>query len=249
MLIQVRGDSLRLITQCDHALLSGQLAHQWWGLDRESSPLAFDLLMATALHDLAWVEADTRPTWNLEDGRPFDFIDYPLDERLALYTWGLDSLEDPGPYICLLTSMHYCAFKGMASVSSFQRQEEKRRQTLAQRLELDDTARSHADEQLAYLQMFDVLSLFICLTPPSANTDDVPIWLSPLKIGRTPKGTELGMRWSGDERLVFSPSPFRQMFRVSIPYRDLPELSYPDQEALDRAWAEAPVAYWTVEIC
>ena len=247
MLVQARDDCLWLFTQNDHGLLSGRLAYEWWGLDGEPSPLPFELLLATSIHDTAWIQADSRPTWNPETGRPHTSLDFPLERRLPMYRSGLDNLTAIDPYTGLLASKHYATLGGMVSVDEFQKQESDRQAKLIQALGLSQRSMATVENQLQYLQLFDLLSYYLCLAPPSAS-ETLPEWLTAEEIGKTPAGTEFTIRWSGDDRIEFEPSPFRQLFHVELPYREIKGTQFASQEELDGAWRESELRYWALEV-
>ena len=247
MLVQVRNDCLWLFTQNDHGLLAGRLAYEWWGLDGEPSPLPFELLLATSIHDTGWIQADSRPTLNPETGRPHDSLDYPLEQRLPMYRAGLDNLTAIDPYTGLLVSKHYAALGGMVSVEEFQDQESKRQEELVEALGLSQNSMATVENQLQYLRMFDLLAYHFCLAAPSAS-EELPDWLTAEEIGKTPADTEFTIRWLGDQRIGFEPSPFRQLFHVELPYRELPGTRFSSQEELDDAWANSELRYWALEV-
>ena len=247
MLVQVRNDCLWLFSQNDHGLLAGRLAYEWWGLDGEPSPLPFELLLATSIHDTGWIQADSQPTWNPETGRPYTSLDYPLEQRLPMYREGLENLTTIDPYTGLLVSKHYAALGGMVPVEEFQVQESKRQEELVRALGLSPGSMATVENQLRYLQMFDLLSYFLCLAAPSAS-EELPEWLTSQEIGKTPADSEFTIRWSGDYRIGFDPCPFRQLFHVELPYRELPGTQFGSQAELDEAWVKSELRYWSIEV-
>ena len=56
MIIQTRQETLRFITQHDHGLLAGEIAHAW--RRPSGAALSAPLVRAIALHDLAWGPID-----------------------------------------------------------------------------------------------------------------------------------------------------------------------------------------------
>ena len=247
MLVQRRHDSLWLFTQNDHGLLSGRLAYEWWGLDDEPSPLPFELILATSIHDTAWIRADSEPTWNPDTGRPFDSLDLPLERRLPMYWEGLEILAGIDPYTALLASKHYATLGGMVTVEEFQERESQRQTSLEGALGLSKRAMATVESQLSYLRMFDLLSYHLCLAAPSGS-EELPSWLSSQEIGKTPAGTEFTIAWRDDNRVVVTPFPFRQLFHIELPYRELAGARFDSQEELSKAWANAELQYWPVEI-
>lgn len=243
MLVQTRLNGIWLITQNDHALLSGRLAHEWWGLDGEPTPLPYELVLATALHDQAWMAADATPRLNTKTRRPTDFIEYPDGERLKVYDAGLRQLAQFDPYTALLISKHYASFG-----EDYRAQEAPRQTALLDVLQIGSGGEATVDSQLGYLKLFDLLSLYVCMASPRA-TNTLPSWLEAEAISKTPQGTEFKIKWMTDNQLRLKPFPFRQQFQVEVPYRQLDARQFADQASLDKAWAESTVAYWALEIC
>lgn len=253
MLVQRRTDCLRLFAQHVHGWMSGRLAHEWRGLEGGGEALPYSLVVATGLHDLSWREADRRPLLNRATGQPHDFIDFPSQERLRVYEAGLDALTEVDPFCARLVSLHYCTIPGMEVHTVFQESERVRRQALARGSVSgsEDGGPDGSDEALAeplaYLKLFDVLSLFIGLTPPAADRSQVPDWLDPGVAGQAPGGRRFSLTWR-DGGLAFAPFPFRAPFEMSVTYRRLERTHFETQDQLDRAWQAAAEQTWTVAV-
>jgi hypothetical protein len=248
MLVQIRHDRLRLIAQHHHALVSGALAVAWCGVDTERTALAFEAILAITLHDLAWLKVDPMLLFDPGCGRPYDFVTYPLAEKLAYYCVGIDDITQISPYAGLLASLHYTTFKGTEGVESFQSQERVRQQQLKQHLGLAAEDEPQLQTHLHYLKLFDNISLFICLTPPSAAKESRPSWLHPSLFAKTQKGKRFDLTWQDDHHLVVHPFPFREPVHLHIPYHDLMATSYATAEALQTAWDESAQGFWPVTI-
>ncbi|MGH7541675.1 MAG: DUF3891 family protein, partial [Gemmatimonadota bacterium] len=274
MLVQHRRDGcLRLFRQHDHALAAGRLAFAWVGLDRDPRPLAFEVVLATALHDLAWRALDRAPRRDPATRRPFAFDEYPLADKLEAYRDGLDAMEGVHLYTALLGSLHYTTFpdvRGSALPISreFLASEQERCARLRLRLgyagardegiervrveEAPDTPGGEVgavlDRELDYLRLFDRLSLYLCLTPPSAVSDAQPDWIDRLRHLETPDGRLLHLTWMEDDVLHVDPFPFREPVELCVPYRDLLADSFPDDEALATAWRRARDEDWWVSV-
>jgi hypothetical protein len=148
MLTQHREDVLRLIRQHDHALLAGALAFAWRGPDGAGIP--WTTALATALHDVVWMEEDRIPRVDPVTGAPYDFTTLPPALKRAFVDAGVERLATLDPEVAALVSAHH--------------------RTLATRASVDP------DPPLAWLRFFDNLSLFLCLTAP--GTTSIPPWLS-----------------------------------------------------------------------
>ncbi|MFW5968704.1 MAG: DUF3891 family protein, partial [Persicimonas sp.] len=196
------------------------------------------LVQAIGLHDNAWREADEAPRIDEATGLPYDFIDYPLDDKLAFYRRGIDQLEEVHPWVAHLISRHYTTFSGTREVDDLQRRENRRRARLEERISrrrLDD------DDALGWVKFFDIFSLHLCLTGPSAVPDSIPRWLTDSKAWSTaPDGLDLTVEWRGDTTLLVSPWPFvDDEMALDLHFRELSE-RVDDQRRLVEAWEAAP---------
>src|SRR5262249_53740757 len=68
------GRELRLVTQPDHAHLSGELLSLWRADGLPAHPRRAETLFAGREHDNGWREADAAPRWDAAAGRPRDFL-------------------------------------------------------------------------------------------------------------------------------------------------------------------------------
>lgn len=107
MLVTRCGPLLRLVTHPAHGRLAGQLAEHW-GNERFAAPTArAALLTAATHHDDGWAELDGEPAYNASEQRPAHFLELPLEETVAPYRRGVDSVYDRDPHAGALVSMHW----------------------------------------------------------------------------------------------------------------------------------------------
>lgn len=249
MLVQHRPNALRLIRQHDHALAAGRMALAW----REPGnghPLSLALVLATALHDAPWRGADRRPRLGPHGGLPYDFATYPQEEKYAFIARGLDELAGLHPSVGVLVSLHHESFLPPGALSGFRQREEVRREALRRMPALGPSGGGDEERDLARLQLFDNLSLFLCLTAPGTSEATVPGWLEKDSLFRIPghgAGT-LHRSWRSPEELALDPFPFGGSVLLEIPYRDLGEAGFSSEEALVRAWEAAPDGTWRVRL-
>lgn len=209
MIIKEYATYFELIHQHDHAILSGEMAFH-----SGKAPFAeadFQTVLTASLHDLSWIESDVQ----LKE--PYDFTNYPLAERLALYETGLDKTEQLDSYAALLTSLHYSAFlkQGKSDEVDHFLQAEKRRQERLSKLY------ESADLQLAlrHLKMWDNLSLYVCLNEPGTGKKDEHQWFKNGIPGVTAAGDDISIhgKWQDETTIVFSPFPFKSSWSTHIP--------------------------------
>lgn len=241
MLVEILADGRhRLVRQHDHALVSGALASAWTGLERRGRVLSFELVLSTGLHDLAWRELDAAPGFDPETGGAVPFHEAPLEPKLVAYRAGLDELTRIHPYAALLASLHYTSFPDAAEAERFQAAEAERRRGLRARLELGPDQESGIQGDLDWLQLFDRLSLFLCLAGPEADPSGVPEWVERCRHLEAPGAAAFHLTWVDEAVLHADPFPFRGELELRIPYRELPPGPYAGPEALRSAWREAP---------
>ena len=241
MLIQGRADGLRLITQHDHGLLSGELAVAWRGPGGGEEP-AEELVLAVSLHDLSWRELDAVPRRDPATGLPYDFLRFPADEKYEAASRGIDRVAELHPYAGVLVSLHYCTFGSPRRPSEFEESEEERRLELLGDMEDEAPGPSRIRHDMDFLRLFDNLSLLLCLTPPGADEEHRPSWLTPDLLTIPGGGPRMELSWRDDGTAVLNPFPFQgPELDVELPFRDLPPGPFASDEALRKAWEEAPV--------
>ena len=245
MIVQKRAQTLRIIAQHDHGLLSGHLAASW--LRASGEKLGFELVLAAGMHDLGWQSADARPIFDPSTGGPADFVAYPQEDRAALYTRALDDMARISPLTALLTSLHYQMMLGSKAPPTFLANEDARRAWLrgSGLIELDDDG---VKEALAILQFFDVLSLYICMSAPGAVSDNLPRWLDPAVFAKDVDGRRYTISWQDEGLIHLHPFPFEGPITARLPYMTLDKVSYRSPEALLSAWSRARRGVWTLTV-
>lgn len=204
------------ITQHDHGLLSGQMAFH----SHDPFPTPTQQMIVTAsLHDSSWVRLDNHMPWNTKKDRPYDFIDLPLAMRLSMYHDGLTAMEDTDPYTALLSSIHYETFlqhDDRSPAKTFIDDEHKRQQRLKKR----DTSLQSLSFSLRALQMWDHLSLFVCLHQPGSTADQTHSFYRNgiPSITQDDEPVSIQGTWLNKETLSLDPFPFKEPWTAKIPY-------------------------------
>jgi NADH dehydrogenase len=176
-----------------------------------------------------------------------DFFRLPDEERERLYERGIDQVVGIDLYAGLLHSLHDTR-RVASPESDFQIREQERRRALTTQLGLPEDGGPQARDDLEMLRLLDNLSLFLCLAPPGVTEDSRPDWLDPATFARTPDGRALTLRWENDGRLEIDPFPFEESIELTIPFRGLPAVHYPDEESLHRCFEQAGEVRWTITI-
>ena len=210
VIVREKPGSFLLVKQHDHALASGEFARHW---AREPWPLE-STLYAIAQHDVAWQGPDASVRWNEEAGRPYSFLDYPSEPKVAAYTAGLDLLEAEDPYAACLCSMHYETLV-RRSKSETERQfgqaEHARQRRL--RAAMSEAESESLERNLSFLKLCDGLSLFVCLNEPGQNEHPPPY-----PEGFVREGQKFEPVWEEPGTLRLQPNPFSESFDLVVPY-------------------------------
>jgi hypothetical protein len=105
MIRQRRGDEFLLVTQDDHAILSGQFA-ALIGNQRFAKPTPFHTVVdAVALHDAGWPLHDDEPTLNGR-GEPLHVLETPVSVATRVWRESVVRAAARDPYAGLLVSLH-----------------------------------------------------------------------------------------------------------------------------------------------
>ncbi|SDM39654.1 DUF3891 family protein [Sediminibacillus halophilus] len=222
MIVRREDDQWEIIKQHDHAYLSFQIASHWKSDAFPHPALKQDVLYAIRHHDRAWIPLDQQIVWNVAEQRPYDFTDYPLEEKLLAYSRGIDQVAEQTPYGAILCSIHYASFfatnkGGSPRIAAFLHHEQERRQRLASSLtvaSLEEAIQSH----YRILQFCDDLSLYATLNPPGAKKSEEIGWFRDgfrQEFRFAPHG--MMAQWLTDSDIQVKPFPFISEFEVKVP--------------------------------
>ena len=107
------GDSFFLMTQDDHAKLSGTLAARI-GNDRFAIPSPYDdVVRGISMHDSGWPLHDNEPALN-EQGLPLHVFESPVEISTRVWTESVRRASQAGDYCGLLVSLHVLALSSIA---------------------------------------------------------------------------------------------------------------------------------------
>jgi Protein of unknown function (DUF3891) len=166
LLLRPDGDAVVCIGQPAHAWLSGQLARNW-ALERVE-PWE-EVCLAAEQHDLGMAEWDAEPELNPDTGRPYSFMEMPLETHLRLWTAAPERALPQSRYAALLVSMHGTALYEMRDLDRMApANADAVRAYLASQRELQerlgvglDSAQVRRNQRLVWI--WDFLSLGLCL--------------------------------------------------------------------------------------
>ena len=233
MIIRENPAHFTCINQNDHAQFSGWMA-SLWGNEHTPAPTESKapLVLATALHDVGWITIDNDPHWNPDVGRPYSFMDEPLDRKLPQYVAGVDRVAKENPYSALLCSMHYVSFFPPSALerlepqaTAFVKSEEERQNRLKETLDhagrVDELTRAEFD--LGLLKLCDNLSLYVALNKPRCPKEKEHPWyrdgFPPTTLMPGAEPVRFQARWLDSQRVAITPYPFREPLPYTLPYR------------------------------
>lgn len=220
MIVRERPDSFVLVRQHEHALAAGEFARHLVKRPHPFEPTVF----AVGNHDVAWKGPDSSVRWNESADRPYSFVDYPAEKKVAAYAEGLDWLESQEPYAACLCSMHYETllreFGQSAQETGFVEDESSRQERL--RRDMDREELDNLERNLGLLRFCDGLSLFVCLNEPGSSG-----YPPPYPGGFRFDGETFEPIWEDAGTLRLDPNPFSEPFGMTIPYQEIGEDQQP----------------------
>jgi hypothetical protein len=246
MIVRQDADgSLTLITQNDHAKLSGLMAAHW-GNGRFAKPKPYDTVVrATTYHDLGWLEYETRPLFDPKTGRTPNFLNVPNDrQHIGAFERSHAWLTDLDNYAGLLVTKHrtgvYQQRYGVllqppapprrepsAELQEFITRSEKEQQAALAAVDADEFA-----VNFHLLQVWDLLSLWVC-----CNEVLKEITVAPVPTGYA-AGETASVHFKPTASNVISVDPFpfdRPSLLLGVVYRRLPAGEFKDAQAFHEA--------------
>ena len=247
MIVRYESDgSIVMITQNDHAQLSGLFAAHW-GNEKFERPRPYaSLVRAAMFHDRGWIRYETGPQINPETGKTPNYREVPNDRRNSKRSNGPgDWLSDIDPYAGLMIAKHRTGlWQGRYGVITYppaiQRgtlpptsrqfiaRSEAKQKTAAEKLDAKELAINYN-----LLQVWDILSLYICSTEV----------LKPDRIGPVPTaysgaaGTGMTLTPAEPRTIALDPYPFDQpSLTTNVIYRRLAQSKFKDTAELQSVY-------------
>jgi hypothetical protein len=189
-----------LISQVDHARLSGELAEHWCGVTAQAGsallPLVAreELLPAIYHHDDGWADWEQAPQVDFQTGRPLTFTEMPLPLALQIWRGSIARALQIGPLAAWVVASHFTALLGrsheaqqplaVAWLGEFELLRNYWLRTWATAHPAQHTL-EQAETALHQLQLFDLLSLWLCMAERTeahelATPGEAPLTLTPL---------------------------------------------------------------------
>lgn len=174
-------DGWILISQRDHAALSGALMARW-GNEFFAPPTPYaQVVLGIAEHDTGWDAWDAAPEIHAETGYPLQFTELTSEAYIPIWRRGVEYHREASPYAALLIALHtghlarrrlekvlgHVADEEAAALTAFIAEAEKLRLELADAVMAQSEATSERLEaeiktNFRLLQIGDLISLELC---------------------------------------------------------------------------------------
>jgi hypothetical protein len=247
MIVRYQSDgSIVMITQNDHAQLSGLFAAHW-GNDAFEKPRPYGSLVRAAMfHDRGWIRYETGPQLDAQTGRTPNYRDVPTDRaQLDAFEWAGDWLSAIDPYAGLLIAKHRTGLwqsrygvitqppgrargKLAPEIEAFIARNEAKQKSTAERLDGAELATNYN-----LLQVWDLMSLYICSDEVLKEDRIAPVPVS--YSSRDGVAVTLSPREAGT--IALDPYPFDQpSLTANVIHRRLTQSKFKDSAALQAAY-------------
>ncbi|MDT9593605.1 DUF3891 family protein [Nocardioides zeae] len=288
MIVNRTGGDIELIHQVEHGRIAGELAERWGGgVFAAPSPVPA-VALAAAKHDEGWRSFDGALLFDELERRPLHFLDIDIDRHIPLYAAGVEKVSMLDAYAGLLVGMHWSGiYRGRwqrpragsrlertpedrARQAAVVRAEEERWIGVREEVWTEQEPRALFETRLWHhfelLQVWDLLSLFLCVVPdePAPREPVVPwgpqltgvdhrsesVRLPAVGLGPGGERRQLVARVDAPGVVVVDPFPFLASFDVHVEAQVLPDRGWTRGEAVahlarqpmrTKTWRVAPV--------
>lgn len=247
MIVRYESDgSIVMITQNDHAQLSGLFAAHW-GNDTFEKPRPYaSLVRAAMFHDRGWIRYETGPQLNPETGKTPNYREVPNDRtQLEAFEWAGDWLSAIDPYAGLMIAKHRSGL-WQGRYGAITHPPAIQRGTLAPDIQAL-IARSEAKQKVAaekldareiainynLLQVWDMMSLYICSTEvlKPDRIEPVPVAYSGAA------GVPMTLTPLQSNTIALHPYPFDQpSLTTNVIFRRLTQTKFKDSAELQAVY-------------
>lgn len=266
MIRRQAGDEYWLISQHDHAVLSGEMARNIGG-SAPAAPSGEPAILGIGLHDCGWPLHDDAPTIN-GNGAPLDVFESPRQITLPVWTRSAELATEQDPYAGLLVSLHVLSLstfatqqQGLASrtwnlddprvrfeVNVFQHRMIEIQEDLRRRLGLstdqplkNGLAQNPTDaKEQQLIADFQWLQAMDMLSLAVCCTDPPFKRYPPLK---------LDIKRRRDEEVTVKPWPFTvDRIVLQVPFRRVSAKRYANEDELRALWSATPIEQFAVSV-
>ena len=247
MIVRYESDgSIVMITQNDHAQLSGLFAAHW-GNEAFEKPRPYGSLVRAAMfHDRGWIRYETGPQLNPDSGKTPNYREVPTDRaQLEAFEWAGDWLSAIDAYAGLMIAKHrtglwqrrYGVIKHPVAIQrgklppeieAFITRSEAKQRSAAEKFDPDELAINYN-----LLQVWDMMSLYICSSEQLKldRIEPVPVSYS----GR--EGVALTLVPLETHTIALNPYPLDQpSLTANVIFRRLTQTKFKDSDELQSAY-------------
>jgi hypothetical protein len=247
MIVRYESDgSIVMITQNDHAQLSGLFAAHWGNAAFENPRPYESAVRAAMFHDRGWIRYETGPRLNKDTGKTPNYREVPNDStQVEAFEWAGDWLSSIDAYAGLLISKHRTGLwqsrygtmrqpppiqrgKLSDSIEAFIVRSEAKQEAAAQGLDPAELAKNYH-----LLQVWDLLSLYIC-----SHERLKPDAIEPVPTGYADAtGVRMELTPVDTATIALDPYPFDQpSLTGSVIYRRLRKTAFQDDNDLQATY-------------
>jgi hypothetical protein len=166
-----------LISQVEHARISGDLARRWL------EPFTHEVVDAITHHDDGWAAWEAAPQLDVDRGRPLAFTEMAVADAIVIWDGSIAAARRVGPLAGAIVAGHFIGLASGSEHASRQpakdwldRTADERQQSLA---EWQRTDASHtpdvAEQAQQMLLTADLLSLWLCMDGPITSGGDASV--------------------------------------------------------------------------
>jgi Protein of unknown function (DUF3891) len=266
VIVSRHDGALRLVHQNEHGRLAGVLARAWGNDEVEAPRPGPSVVTAAARHDEGWRSRDTRVLYDEFAKRPLHFLDIEAGEHIRLYRQGVTRVSAADVYAGLLVGMHWTGLyrsrwsapgggarvgqgpEARAAQDRVVRSEQRRWADAVELAWTEQEPRAAFETRIWHnyelLQLWDLLSLFLSVTPSQPGRGSAVPWgpqLRDLDHAATPVVLPAVGTWPGGPRfapiacvtapglMTLDPFPFTEPVDVEVEHVVIP----------DRDWSRA----------
>jgi len=243
MIVRYESDgSIVMITQNDHAQLSGLFAAHW-GNKAFAKPRPYMAAVRAAMfHDRGWIRYETGPRLDKDTGKTPNYRDVPNDApQLEAFEWACNWLSSIDAYAGLLISKHRTGLwqsrygvmrhppaiqrgKLSESIQSLIVRNEAKQRAAAQGFDQKELAKNYH-----LLQVWDLMSLYICSQETLRKDAIEPV---PTGYGDS-ADVRMDLTPVDGTTVTLDPYPFdRPSLTASVIYRRLDRSTFQDDNEL-----------------
>jgi hypothetical protein len=173
-----------LISQVEHARVSGELARNW--RDEYSE----DVVDAIAHHDDGWAAWEADPKLNPETGAPFSFLEMPVPAALVIWDHSIAAAGEFGPLAAYIVAGHFYNLlsnsenaKDPLAVAWLTAKRKHRTGWLDEWVRADPTRTlEYAKRAQQMLLVADLFSLWLCCDCPGDGAEEINLGQSTMKL-------------------------------------------------------------------